>query len=397
MIEGGIIKIYKRIVFFFFATLLIFTPILNVSAAARDCDGNAFIYCGTLNKVELKNKLNRGTGKVNQTSTKLKSFLGRFGFAMTDIPNLKEGRVTKSNQVLVGGKVVASNVYTFGRHNIAGSTKVASVSYPLYRRHPSVSFVSNSIDAYVYLNSDGSMAYAILKSCGNPVEGVGKRRQREDDRDDTGGGGGGQITRVPLTIRKFHDINHDGIMDSGELGLSDWHFRIVGPNINTEVTTDLVGQFTLTDRDQGSYTITEIGKDGWESTTGMAETRNITTNVSTQTFLFGNYQPPDIPDEPTEDVPNIPAGGGDIINPGTPTSLATSGIKENIAIGVSLVLALALLFYLTSRFYLRRVLHGGYVPTDPAKLVKELRRRTHERHEKILKAEEKAEKKIKRK
>lgn len=370
-------KIYiQKIALIGFAIFLNITLIIPVAfAGARDCDGNSVIYCGTLTKTELTNKLNNGTGKTYQTSKELKALFKKYGFDITDIPNLKEGRVTKTNQVLVANKVIATNVYTMGRHNISGSTKISGLSYPLYRRHPSVSFLSSSIDAYVYQNYDGSMAYGILKSCGNIVEGVGKRTRPAPPPTPTPLPETPEIPKISITVRKYNDVNHNGIREASESYLSGWQFRVTGKNVSETVTTDLIGQATLTELEQGDYTVTEILKDGWESTTGITDSHSVTTNTLTQIFVFGNYQP-----EVPEETPEIETGGGDT----PPVILASAGLKENILIGVSAILALALLFYLSSRFYLSRVLRGGYVPTDPKKLIKELRDRTKKRHEKKI-------------
>ncbi len=354
-----------------FLNISLFIPV--AFAGARDCDGNSVIYCGTLTKTELTNKLNNGTGKTYQTSKELKALFKKYGFDISDIPNLKEGRVTKTNQVLVANKVIATNVYTMGRHNISGSTKITGLSYPLYKRHPSVSFLSTSIDAYIYQNYDGSMAYGILKSCGNIVIGVGKRIRpapAPTPIPETP-----ETPKISLTIRKYNDLNHNGIRETSESYLSGWQFKVIGNNVSETVTTDLIGQATLTELDQGDYTVTEILKDGWESTTGLTDSHNVTTDTSTQNFIFGNYQP-EVPPE----TPEIETGGGDT----PPTILASAGLKENILVSVSAILALALLFYLSSRFYLSKVLRGGYVPTDPRKLIKELRKRTKKRHENKL-------------
>jgi len=143
------------------------------AAGGRDYDSNAIMYGGAYSISELNSKLNNGTGKSYQSSTQLKALFAAYGIKQSDFGQLKDGYVNKKNQVVVGGKVVASNVYTMGRHNIAGSTANTSFGYPLYLRHPSVSFVSDNLPAYVSINYDGSYAYAILKPCGNIVVGPG--------------------------------------------------------------------------------------------------------------------------------------------------------------------------------------------------------------------------------
>jgi len=152
-------------------SVLVTAPAL--AAGGRDYDSNAIIYGGAYTISELNSKLNNGTGKVYQSSSQLKALFAAYGIKQSDFGQLKDGYVNKKNQVVVNGKVVASNVYTMGRHNIAGSTANTRFGYPLYLRHPSVSFVSDNLPAYVSMNYDGSYAYAILKPCGNIVVGPG--------------------------------------------------------------------------------------------------------------------------------------------------------------------------------------------------------------------------------
>jgi len=365
-------KIIQKALAVIFVVAFIFSTFgTTVHAGGRDCDGNAIIYCGTLTKSELKNKLNNGTGKEYQSGSELQSLFGKFGFAMSDVDNkrLKDGKVTKDNKVYVGNTKVASNVYTFGRHNISGSSKYTGVSYPLYKRHPSVSFVSGSIDAYVYMNDDGSMAYAILKSCGNIVQGVGKRAAAPQ--------------RVNLTIRKYEDINHDGVHQSSEPYLPGWQFNVVGGDIDQTVTTDSTGTAVIRNVAQSYYTVSEVPQAGWTNSTGLSQARLVTTNARTQSFIFGNYQS-------DGSTPPVPTGGGDV------TVLASAGVAENVAIAVTAILALVLLYYLISKSKLKNALRGKKTGTDPELLKRELRKRTKNRHKKILKAEAKAEKKIKR-
>lgn len=369
-------KIIQKAFAVIFAVAFIFAQIPVAQAGGRDCDENAIIYCGTLTKSELKTKLTNGTGKEYQSGSELQSLFGKFGFSMSDINsnNLKDGKVTKDNKVYVGSTKVASNVYTFGRHNISGSTKYTGVSYPLYKRHPSVSFVSSSIDAYVYINYDGSMAYAILKSCGNVVQGVGKRTPPRE------------VQRVSINIRKYEDTNGNGTHQSAEPYLPGWQFRVTGEDYQRTVTTNNEGTVVITNLLPGYYTITEVPQSGWVNTTGLSQSRLVTTSSRTQSFVFGNYR--STPDNPTP--PNVPSGGGDV------AVLASAGVAENIAIAITAILALVLLYYLLSKSKFKKALRGKKTGTDPESLKKELRKRTKKRHKKILKAEAKAEKKIKR-
>ena len=151
--------------------LLVSTPV--AAAQVRDNDGNAIIYGGAYSISELKSKLNNGTGKANQSGAELTKLFAYYGINEKDFGQLKDGYVTKDNQVIVGGHVVKTSATTMGRHDIKGSTRNYDFSYPLYLRHPSVSFLSQKLPAFVSMNYDGTYAYAILKPCGNIVTGPG--------------------------------------------------------------------------------------------------------------------------------------------------------------------------------------------------------------------------------
>lgn len=242
---------------------------LTVRAAARDCDSNAVIYCGAYTTSEMARKINNGTGRPHQSASQLKSLFAKYHISTSDFGRLKNGRVTSNNRVYVGSKLVASNVYSMGRSYMPGSTKVSGVSYPLYLRHPSVSFRSSSIDAFVYLNNDGSMRYAIIKSCGNIVPGKMP------------------APTYKLNVIKFNDLNMDKLRQSNEPRLAGWDFVVTGPNgYRKTVRTPSTGKYVLTGLKPGTYTVTERQKANWVSTTGLTKRVRITTkDVSA---VFGN-------------------------------------------------------------------------------------------------------------
>jgi len=253
---------------FVFLTLTLMAP--SASASSRDCDSNAVIYCGTLTKTELKNKLNSGTGKVYQSSGDLQKLFKYYGFEMSHIDNLSEGMVTKDGKVIVNNKTVATNVKSMGRSYIPGSTRVSAFSYPLYLRSPSLSFISSTIPAFVRLNPNGTMRYAIIKSCGNIVPGVSYVEPT-----------------YSLTVSKYEDINKNRKRDSGEPLLANWVFDVTGPNgFKTQLTTGTNGSITKTGLKAGTYTITERQKNGWTSTTGLS--KSVTIASANQSISFGN-------------------------------------------------------------------------------------------------------------
>ncbi len=255
--------------------IIVATAIPFVQAAQpRDYDSNAIIYGGAYSVSELNKKLNQGTGKPYQSSAQLKKLFSTFGISQSDFGQLQNGTVYKDGRVIVGGKVVYKNAKSVGRAWMPGSVKDNRFSYPVYSRPTSVSFASSSIPAYVLLNHDGTMAWAIIKSCGNPVPGVGKKKP--------------PVVTHKLTIKKFNDLNGNGKQDSGEKMLANWSFTVKGPNTNKTVKTGSNGQVTVTGLKDGNYTVTETLKTDWEATTsgGIKQTKKMA--GKDLVFVFGN-------------------------------------------------------------------------------------------------------------
>lgn len=157
----------KLTVFFSGGLLLIslWTPsagALSVSGG-RDCDDNAVMHCGALSTDELKQK-HTGSGVVG--------IFNHFGISETEISNIgstaQAGHVTRNGDVVVDGRVVATDAVTAGRQNMSGSTKVMAGGVAFYKRPVSVSFAQERLPAFVVMK-DGQFSYAILASCGNPV------------------------------------------------------------------------------------------------------------------------------------------------------------------------------------------------------------------------------------
>lgn len=129
-----------------------------------DCDDNAVIHCGAHSVGAVVNDYDQ--------SAYVRAVYASFGISNGDIHALAstavEGRVTKQGDVYAGGQLVARNAVTGGRQDIPGSTKVNADGAIFFRRPPSVSFVSDSLPAYVSMQN-GRFQFAVIASCGNPV------------------------------------------------------------------------------------------------------------------------------------------------------------------------------------------------------------------------------------
>jgi len=156
---------------------LVAVPVAEASSQVRDNDTNAIIYGGAYSVKELKQKLNDGADGPHQSAAQLTDLFAKNGIYEKDFGQLVDGYVTDDNKVIVDGKVVKSDVTTMGRHDIKGSKRDTRFSYPIYLRHPSVSFLSKKLPAFVSMNYDHTYAYAILKPCGNIVKGPGVKHK----------------------------------------------------------------------------------------------------------------------------------------------------------------------------------------------------------------------------
>jgi len=256
------------------ASFVIFANAPTVASGVRDYNSNAIIYGGSYSVTELTNQLNKGTGHPNQSAAQLKDLFAKNGIYTKDFGQLKNGVVTKSGNVIVGGKVVATGVTTMGREYMAGSTKDTRFSYPIYLRHPSVSFRSNSLEAFVSMNYDGSYAYAVLKPCGNIVKGPG-------------------VKAKPVTYKayalKWIDANGNGKWDKDEnVRQANVPFTIKGNGVGTTVRTDSNGYAYFKNLKPGTYTITETVPAGYKSTTGSVKTLSV--SKDNQGVTFGNQK-----------------------------------------------------------------------------------------------------------
>ncbi len=99
------------------------------------------------------------------------------------------------------------------------------------------------------------------------------------------------LPSTQVCIRKFNDLNGDGVRQPGEPGLNGWEFHLVGPNgTGPLLTTGGAGGACFTAGfAPGAWTATETVQPGWTATTpgGATQSFNIvpTQNVA---LLFGN-------------------------------------------------------------------------------------------------------------
>ncbi|OQX12316.1 MAG: hypothetical protein BWK80_43840 [Desulfobacteraceae bacterium IS3] len=102
---------------------------------------------------------------------------------------------------------------------------------------------------------------------------------------------------VAVSGRVFNDLNKDGIRNTGEPGLEGVRVILSDSAGNTlESVTDKEGFYTFGEVIPGSYTLTEINPEGFESTTPDI----MTVGDYASLFDFGDYLPPDDSDTDNE-------------------------------------------------------------------------------------------------
>ncbi len=225
------------------------------NADARDCSTNSVIKCGTYSIGELRDAYN--TDKTPGT----KNIYEYFGLTSSIINDgrVVNGLVHKSGIVTVGGKTVATDALTAGRENMSGSTKVTYKGTTFYTRTPSVSFLSSSLEAYVFTDGQGRFLGAVIKDCGNPVKGKNTVTPPSNPKV--------AIEKKVLTDRSLADPKEHGIVGED----NPFAYRVTVTNTgdvtlkNAVVTDPAPKGVTFTSADKGSvksnvwtYTIPEL-------------------------------------------------------------------------------------------------------------------------------------------
>lgn len=135
------------------------------NAASRECGPNAIVKCGTMTESELASKYSKNTEKD------LHKIFSAYGISSSMISSKAgvPGHVTKSGNVVVDGKTVATNAYSLGRTKLHGGDAKTIGGKKYYEGTTQTRFSSNKLDAFVFFDKNGRFVAAILLVCGNPV------------------------------------------------------------------------------------------------------------------------------------------------------------------------------------------------------------------------------------
>jgi len=134
---------------------------------------------------------------------------------------------------------------------------------------------------------------------------------------------------------KFNDLNGNGAMDSGEAGLDGWTIVLTMPD-QTEVqtTTGFDGYYRFEGLAPGLYTVRELQKAGWDSTTSESQQVNLTDSDVTGINFGNRARTYSISGTLFEDVNNNGANDGEpgvkgweirLTKPDATESVATTG------------------------------------------------------------------------
>lgn len=140
------------------------------AAAVQDCSDNSIIRCGSQTPADFVTKL-----QANNPSD-LQGLYDYFGLPSADYANFasnaKMGTAYKDGRIVVDGKVVATDAFSLGREKKSYSTPYDVNGYRYYKSMNKDVFVPDSIPAMVYFDNSGSILFAVLTACGNPLGGT---------------------------------------------------------------------------------------------------------------------------------------------------------------------------------------------------------------------------------
>ena len=136
--------------------------------AAPDCGTNSIIPCGYSDPADLINKLNSNASYRDieaQVGHLSPSDYARF------VSSAKAGTAFKDGTIVVDGRVVATDVWSLGRH---ANSNYPQVPYnvdgqTLYASADTAVMIHDSIPVFVLFNAQGEMQAAIMTPCGNPI------------------------------------------------------------------------------------------------------------------------------------------------------------------------------------------------------------------------------------
>lgn len=149
---------------------------------APDCTNNSIIKCGAFTNVhDTTSDVNLLRARYDK-STEVQRLYAHFGVTKTNmhvqkghknLGHLWTGEVTRSGNVILDGKVVATNAQSVGRWQDNGTgykgTPFTVAGHTYYKSSTQHRFGFSSESAYILLDDNGQFVGAIIKGCGNII------------------------------------------------------------------------------------------------------------------------------------------------------------------------------------------------------------------------------------
>lgn len=145
-------------------------------ASAADCDSNAIIYCGFSGASDFIAKV-RGNDS-NNGHHDLQAVYAHYGLSAAEYNDFAAhaiaGTAYRDGRIVVNGKTVATGTKSIGREkSVQGSNPFSVVigNTTYYGNTNDKAFASDGLPVYVLFDGQGTMEFAVLKACGNPIFG----------------------------------------------------------------------------------------------------------------------------------------------------------------------------------------------------------------------------------
>ncbi len=119
---------------------------------------------------------------------------------------------------------------------------------------------------------------------------------------------GGHSFAGSISGQKFHDLNANGVKDSGEPGLAGWtiNISVASPPVPVTTVTDSLGDYTFTNLDPDTYIISEEQQTSWQQTSPISGTHTVVLllDQNVTDIDFGNARRPSLRGQKFNDVNN---------------------------------------------------------------------------------------------
>jgi uncharacterized repeat protein (TIGR01451 family) len=280
----------------------------TANAEGRECGDNAIIRCGAMSASELKSEY----AKNERGLKKIYSYYNIDASDIASSTSAKTGTVHTNGEVIVDGKVVATNAYTVGRSGSLGGSKVDANGWSVYQ---GADRLKSTLSAYVFFNADGSFKSAVIKVCGNPVKATPKPVSKPGISL-TKTVNGGEHATVPVGQTFMYEIV---VTNTGNVALTNAVVTDTAPN---EVTPLSASAGTLAGQ-KWTYTIPSLA---------VKESKTFTITAKYAVYASGTHINTACVDTPTIPATNPDACDSATTSTGEKITVCDTNTKQIITI-----------------------------------------------------------------